>query len=124
MPPLMCQSTNTTWLKTKTRAAVLLNLDSSHTQEIYKKEIGPRGDLRSPSILLQYEFLFHIVMKGICQMEREGMIPKDASREIEQFSVGGWVRIFDYALGGVSTLDGNCKHFEQYDTSYVAGKLL
>jgi len=39
-------------------------------------------------------------MKGICQMEREGMIPKDASREIEQFSVGGWVRIFDYALGG------------------------
>lgn len=33
-------------------------------------------------------------------MEREGMIPKDASREIEQFSVGGWVRIFDYALGG------------------------
>ena len=89
-----------------------------------KKEIGPRGDLRSPSILLQYEFLFHIVMKGICQMEREGMIPKDASREIEQFSVGGWVRIFDYALGGVSTLDGNCKHFEQYDTSYVARKLL
>jgi hypothetical protein len=50
--------------------------------------------------LLQYEFLFHIVMKGICQMEREGMIPKDASREIEQFSVGGWVRIFDYALRG------------------------
>ena len=96
----MCQSTDTTRLKTKTRAAILLNLDSSHTQEIYRKEIGPRGDLRSPSLFLQCVFLFHIVMKGICQMEREGMIPKDASREIEQFSVGGWVRIFDYALGG------------------------
>jgi hypothetical protein len=32
-------------------------------------------------------------------MEGEGVIPKDVSREIEQFSVGGWVRIFDYALG-------------------------
>jgi len=100
MPPLICQSTNTTRIQTKTRAALLLNLDFSHTREIYRKEIGPRGDLPSPSIFLLYEFLVHIVMKGICQMEREGMIPKDASREIEQFSVGGWVRIFDYALGG------------------------